>query len=124
MAKQHAQSQRAQREVSGRGPCTQSRQQTVVEPFSRSKPQLQSRQKPFYKQHKQQERTYVEAKKALIAEVATILEDPNWRDYVGRMKSVQNDWKKTGRISRRLSNKLWEEFKGLTNLYFDRLKTK
>ena len=48
----------------------------------------------FYKQHKQQERTYVEAKKALIAEVATILEDPNWRDYVGRMKSVQNDWKK------------------------------
>ena len=78
----------------------------------------------FYKQHKQQERTYVEAKKALIAEVATILEDPNWRDYVGRMKSVQNDWKKTGRISRRLSNKLWEEFKGLTNLYFDRLKNK
>ena len=47
MAKQHAQSQRAQREVSGRGPCTQSRQQTVVEPFSRSKPQLQSRQKPI-----------------------------------------------------------------------------
>jgi len=78
----------------------------------------------FYKEHKQQERTHIEAKKALIAEVAGILEDPNWREYVGRMKSVQNDWKKTGRISRRLSNKLWEEFKGLTNLYFDRLKNK
>ena len=78
----------------------------------------------FYKEHKQQERTHIEAKKALIAEVAGILEDPNWREHVGRMKSVQNDWKKTGRISRRLSNKLWEEFKGLTNLYFDRLKNK
>ena len=78
----------------------------------------------FYKEHKQQERTHIEAKKALIAEVVGILEDPNWREYVGRMKSVQNDWKKTGRISRRLSNKLWEEFKGLTNLYFDRLKNK
>ena len=78
----------------------------------------------FYKQHKQEERTHIEAKKALIAEVATILDDPNWRDHVGRMKSVQNDWKKTGRISRRLSNKLWEEFKSLTNLYFDRLKNK
>ena len=78
----------------------------------------------FYKQHKQEERTHIEAKKALIAEVATILNDPNWRDHVGRMKSVQNDWKKTGRISRRLSNKLWEEFKSLTNLYFDRLKNK
>ena len=78
----------------------------------------------FYKEHKQQERNHIEAKKALIAEVAGILEDPNWREHVGRMKSVQNDWKKTGRISRRLSNKLWEEFKGLTNLYFDRLKNK
>ena len=78
----------------------------------------------FYKEHKQQERSHIEAKKALIAEVASILDDPHWREHVGRMKSVQNDWKKTGRISRRLSNKLWEEFKGLTNLYFDRLKNK
>ncbi len=60
----------------------------------------------------------------MIEEVASILDDPNWRDQVGRMKSVQTDWKKTGRISRKLSNKLWEEFKALTNLYFDRLKNK
>ena len=78
----------------------------------------------FYKEQKSQEKQYIEAKKALIQEVATILDDPNWRDYVGRMKSIQNDWKKTGRISRKLSNKLWEEFKALTNLYFDRLKNK
>ncbi len=78
----------------------------------------------FYKEQKSQEKQYVEAKKALIQEVATILDDPNWRDYLGRMKSIQNDWKKTGRISRKLSNKLWEEFKALTNLYFDRLKNK
>ena len=78
----------------------------------------------FYKEQKSQEKQYVEAKKALIQEVATILDDPNWRNYVGRMKSIQLDWKKTGRISRKLSNKLWEEFKALTNLYFDRLKNK
>lgn len=78
----------------------------------------------FYKKQKSQEKQYVEAKKALIQEVTTILDDPNWRDYVGRMKSIQTEWKKTGRISRKLSNKLWEEFKALTNLYFDRLKNK
>ena len=78
----------------------------------------------FYKEQKSQEKQFVEAKKALIQEVATILDDPNWREYVGRMKSIQLDWKKTGRISRKLSNKLWEEFKTLTNLYFDRLKNK
>ena len=78
----------------------------------------------FYKEQKNQEKQFIEAKKALIQEVATILDDPNWRDYVGRMKAVQTDWKKTGRISRKISNKLWEEFKALTNLYFDRLKNK
>ena len=78
----------------------------------------------FYKEQKSQEKQFIEAKKALIQEVATILDDPNWRDYVGRMKAVQTDWKKTGRISRKLSNKLWEEFKALTNLYFARIKNK
>ncbi len=78
----------------------------------------------FYKQQKQEEKKFVDAKRALIEEVKTILDDPNYRDHVNRMKAVQNDWKKTGRISRKLSNKLWEEFKTLTNLYFDRLKNK
>ena len=40
------------------------------------------------------------------------------------MKAIQVAWKKTGRISRKLSNQLWEEFKTATDLYFARLKNK
>jgi len=78
----------------------------------------------FYKQQKAEEKGFVDAKRALIDEVKIILDDPNYRDHINRMKAVQNDWKKTGRISRKLSIKLWEEFKTLTNLYFDRLTNK
>ena len=78
----------------------------------------------FYKQQKTEEKAFVDAKRALIDEVKAILDDPNYRDHINRMKAIQNGWKKTGRISRRLSNKLWEEFKALTNLYFDRIKNK
>jgi len=78
----------------------------------------------FYKQQKTEEKAFVDAKRALIDKVKAILDDPNYRDHINRMKAIQNDWKKTGRISRRLSNKLWEEFKALTNLYFDRIKNK
>jgi len=78
----------------------------------------------FYKQQKTEEKAFIDAKRALIDEVKAILDDPNYRDHINRMKAIQNDWKKTGRISRRLSNKLWEEFKALTNLYFDRIKNK
>ena len=78
----------------------------------------------FYKTQKQEEKTHIEQKKALITEVKTILESADWRSYIDRLKAIQVAWKKTGRISRKLSNQLWEEFKTATDLYFARLKNK
>ena len=78
----------------------------------------------FYKTQKQEEKTHIEQKKALITEVKSILESADWRSYTNRMKAIQVAWKKTGRISRKLSNQLWEEFKTATDFYFARLKNK
>lgn len=78
----------------------------------------------YYKTQKQNEREFIALKKTLIEEVHTILNDPQWRQHINRMKQIQTDWKKTGRISRKISNKLWEEFRTATNTYFDRLKNK
>ena len=78
----------------------------------------------FYKDKKKEEKVYIEQKKALIKEVKSILESSDWRSYIDRMKTIQVEWKKTGRISRKLSNQLWEDFKKVTDLYFDRIKNK
>ena len=78
----------------------------------------------FYKDKKREEKVYIEQKKALIKEVKSILESSDWRSYIDRMKTIQVEWKKTGRISRKLSNQLWEDFKKATDLYFDRIKNK
>lgn len=78
----------------------------------------------FYKDKKKEEKVYIEQKRALIEEVTSILESSDWRSYIDRMKTIQVEWKKTGRISRKLSNQLWEEFKKATDLYFDRIKNK
>ncbi|MDG1058390.1 MAG: DUF349 domain-containing protein [Flavobacteriaceae bacterium] len=78
----------------------------------------------FYKTQKQEEKIHIEQKKVLITEVKSILESADWRSYTDRMKAIQVAWKKTGRISRKLSNQLWEEFKTATDLYFARLKNK
>ena len=78
----------------------------------------------FYKNQKQEEKTHIDQKKQLITEVKTILESSDWRSYIGRMKAIQVAWKKTGRISRKQSNLLWEEFKTATDTYFARLKNK
>lgn len=78
----------------------------------------------FYKTQKKEEKSHIEEKKSLIAEVKSILESSDWRAYSDRMKTIQVAWKKTGRISRKLSNQLWEEFKTVTDNYFARLKNK
>jgi len=78
----------------------------------------------FYKDKKKEEKVYIEQKKALIKEVKSNLESSDWRSYIDRMKTIQVEWKKTGRISRKLSNQLWEDFKKATDLYFDRIKNK
>ena len=106
----------------GRIPRAQNK--TVWNDFRSVLKNFNHKKNEFYKTQKQEEKVHIAEKKALIQEVKTILESSDWRSYVGRMKAIQVAWKKSGRISRKLSNQLWEEFKNSTDLYFARLKNK
>ena len=37
------------------------------------------------------------------------------------MKKIQSDWKKIGHVPRKDSDKIWKQFKGACNAYFDKL---
>ena len=77
----------------------------------------------FYKSQKAEQKNNIDLKKKLIQEVKDILEKENWKDFNDRMKSIQKDWRDIGFVPRKFSNILWEEFKGVCNLYFDRIKS-
>ena len=77
----------------------------------------------FYKSQKADQKKNIDLKKALINEVKEILENDDWRSYSNRMKNIQKDWRLIGFVPRKLSNKLWEEFRSQCNLYFDRIKS-
>lgn len=77
----------------------------------------------FYKSQKAEQKKNIDLKKALITEVKEILENEDWRSYNNRMKNIQKDWRSIGFIPRKLSNKLWEEFRSQCNLYFERIKS-
>ena len=53
-----------------------------------------------------------------------ILKKEDWRDYINRIKEIQSEWKSTGRVSKKYSEKLWSDFKLKTNNYFDSFKNK
>jgi len=40
------------------------------------------------------------------------------------MKKIQSDWKKIGHVPRKDSDKIWKQFKGACNAYFDKLHAK
>ena len=77
----------------------------------------------FYKSQKADQKNNIDLKKKLIQEVKGILEKENWKDFNDRMKNIQKDWRDIGFVPRKFSNVLWEEFKAICNLYFDRVKS-
>ena len=78
----------------------------------------------FYKNLKRLEKKSIQSKEKLIEEVENILKKEDWRNYINRIKEIQSEWKSSGRVSKKYSEKLWSEFKLKTNNYFDKFKNK
>lgn len=76
----------------------------------------------FYKNLKILEKESIKSKHRLINEVENILNKGDWRNHIDRIKDIQTQWKNTGRVSRKYSDKLWSDFKSKTNSYFHRYK--
>ena len=94
--------------------ATWSKFKSAVRTFNRNK-------NAYYKHLKKDQYENLEKKKALI-QIA--LDNKNNEDFAVTtplMKKIQNDWKKIGHVPRKDSDKVWKEFKGACNAYFDRL---
>ena len=78
----------------------------------------------FYKNLKFLEKKSIESKHKLINEVDDILMKEDWRNYAERIKEIQSEWRNTGRVSKKYSEKLWSEFKLKTNNFFEKFKNK
>ena len=77
----------------------------------------------FYKNQKKEYNQNIEAKKNLIVQSKSILEDPAWDSKVQDMKNIQKEWKAVGFVPRKLDNKLWAEFSEVHKTFFDRIKS-
>ena len=78
----------------------------------------------FYKNIKILEKKSLESKQKLIEEVENILNNEDWRNYIKRLKEIQIEWKNTGRVSKKYSERMWSKFRSITNEYFEKYKNK
>ncbi len=75
----------------------------------------------FYKDLKKEQYTNLTKKKDLIKVAEDNKDSEDFSTVTPLMKKIQSEWKKIGHVPRRDSAKIWKQFKGACNHYFDRM---
>ncbi|AXT19500.1 DUF349 domain-containing protein [Flavobacteriaceae bacterium AU392] len=75
----------------------------------------------FYKSLKKEQYNNLQKKLELITIAENNKDSVDFEVVTPLMKKIQNDWKKIGHVPRRDSDKIWKQFKGACNHYFDKL---
>ncbi len=76
----------------------------------------------YYKGIKKDQQANLEKKRALIEIAESYKDSEDWNEAVEVMKKIQQDWKTIGHVPRRVSDTIWNEFKGACNHFFDRYR--
>lgn len=74
----------------------------------------------FYKDLKKSHAENLKKKKELTEIAVQNKDSEDFETTAALMKTIQNQWKNIGHISKKDSNKLWKEFRGACNHFFDR----
>ena len=76
----------------------------------------------FYKDIKKDQNDNLSKKQALVARAIELKDNTNFVATTPLFKQIQEEWKTIGHVPRKFSDKLWAEFRGTCNEYFEKLK--
>lgn len=75
----------------------------------------------FFKRKKKERAENVKQKKAIIERVRELLEPEDFKAAKNEILDLQKQWKTIGSVPAKESEKLWKEFRGLCDEFFDKL---
>jgi len=76
----------------------------------------------FYKDIKKDQNDNLSKKQALVAKAQELKDSTDFATTTPLFKQIQEEWKTIGHVPRKLSDKLWTEFRAACNEYFEKLK--
>ncbi len=76
----------------------------------------------FYKDIKKDQNDNLSKKQALVAKAIELKDNTDFATTTPLFKQIQEEWKTIGHVPRKFSDKLWGEFRGACNEYFEKLK--
>jgi len=75
----------------------------------------------FYKEVKNKHQENLDKKQALIDKANELKDSEDLDTATDTFKKIQAEWKTIGHVPRKFSDKMWKEFRGACNHFFDRL---
>jgi hypothetical protein len=75
----------------------------------------------FYKEVKSTHQVNLDKKQALIDKANELKDAEDLEGTTEVFKKIQSEWKTIGHVPRKFSDKMWKEFRGACNHFFDRL---
>ncbi|HYW34228.1 MAG TPA: DUF349 domain-containing protein, partial [Balneolaceae bacterium] len=69
---------------------------------------------------RQQEEEHYQQKLKLIERAEQIKDTTDWKEGHNKMQSMMDQWKKIGPVPRKKSDKIWKQFKGAMDVFYDR----
>ncbi|MCF0184181.1 MAG: DUF349 domain-containing protein [Bacteroidaceae bacterium] len=72
----------------------------------------------FFKGRRAAEQANVEAKTRLCEQAEALKDSTEWRATAEKLQALQQEWKQTGPVPRKLSDELWKRFRGACDAFF------
>ena len=103
------------------GKVTNEKKDLLWEALREATRDFNKKKNEFYKNIKGEHQENLDKKKALIEKANALKENEDFDVTAEIYKKIQAEWKTIGHVPRKFSDKLWKEFRGACNHFFDRM---
>ncbi len=93
--------------------------EVVWERFKRSRDAFYASKEEFYKSLRDTQNQNYKQKVDLCMEAETLKESSEWKKAGDRLRELQDLWKKTGPVSKKHSDKLWQRFRKACDTFYE-----
>ncbi|HTL83269.1 MAG TPA: DUF349 domain-containing protein [Bacteroidia bacterium] len=73
----------------------------------------------YYAKQREEFKVNYDQKVALCEKAEKLKDSTDWKNTANEFKRLQDEWKKTGPVSRKVSDKIWNRFKSAADAFFD-----
>lgn len=114
-----------QREWKSIGPVPERHSNKIWNRFRSACDEFFAKRREKYQSQSSDEKGNLEAKKALVEEVNKLeVDENNINASIDQIKALQAKWKTIGKVPYKEKDKIWEEFRGAIDAFFDGLSLK